>query len=254
MKNYKNYLVIIMISVLFFFDGCNYSETPSNENDSTNNISNDNSEEIYIVPDYGNEKICESNSEALDFIFNNQTLGTTTIVINRSEWKKLCDNYRYFYKNENCVKAEAFIYEKDDHAWTLKNVGFRLRGNTSRYCPQGIDNGRKQGQYNKKWSVAYYDYAEEPNDDYRQSSFKVDFEEFLPDGIEDQKMSDCMKGVALKCMDQSCTREIFCYDFFHKNGIWTAPRASHTRLILKIREDETDNSTTTVDFPHTLKT
>ena len=211
-----------------------------------------NSKEDFPEPEYDNPTYSKVKSESLDFIFNNQTLGTTTIVINRTEWKKLCDDYRYFYKNENCVHAEAYTYEKDGKSWTLKNVGFRLRGNTSRYCPQGIDNGNKQGQANYDWNPSYYAYANKKNKDYRQTHFKVDFEEFL--GVDEngkeleQRMSDCMKGVALKRMDESCTREIFCYDLFRKNGIWTAPRASHTRLILKIREDDTDNSTTTVDF------
>jgi len=184
----------------------------------------------------------------LDFIFNNTTLGKTTITIKRSEWNKLCDNYRYFYKNENNVKAESYKYEKDGQSWTLNNVGFRLRGNTSRYCPQGYDNGNLQGQMNADWNADYYTYANSQpltGGDYRQSHFKVDFEEFCEDGKE-QKMADCMKGVALKRMDNSCTREIMCYDLFRKNGIWTAPRASHTKLILKIIED--DETVTTVNY------
>lgn len=194
-----------------------------------------------VNPDYG-----LSRAANLDWIFNNTTLGTTTVRIKRSEWKTLCDDYRYFYKNENCVHAESYTYEKDGHKWELKKgIGFRLRGNTSRYCPQGVDNGNKQGQMNKDWNSGYYTYANQPNDDYRQTHFKIDFEEFLSDDDE-QKMAGCMKGVALKRMDESCTREIFCYDLFRKNGIWTAPRASHTRLILEIVED--DDSVTKVDY------
>lgn len=194
-----------------------------------------------VNPDYG-----LSRAENLDWIFNNTNLGTTTVRIKRSEWKTLCDDYRYFYKNENCVHAESYTYEKDGHKWELKKgIGFRLRGNTSRYCPQGYDNGNIQGQMNKDWNSGYYTYANQPNDDYRQTHFKIDFEEFLSDDDE-QKMAGCMKGVALKRMDESCTREIFCYDLFRKNGIWTAPRASHTRLILEIVED--DNSVTKVDY------
>ena len=177
--------------------------------------------------------------------------GKTTVRIKRSEWKTLCDDYRYFYKNENCVHAESYTYEKDGYKWVLtEGIGFRLRGNTSRYCPQGIDNGNIQGQMNADWNSNYYTYANQPNDDYRQTHFKIDFEEFLgkdENGEEkEQKLAGCMKGVALKRMDESCTREIFCYDLFRKNGIWTAPRASHTRLILEIVED--DNSVTTVDY------
>ena len=206
-----------------------------------------NQESVPELPEPSNLDYGLSRTENLDFIFNTASLGKTTIVIKRSEWNRLCDDYRYFYKNENCVHAETYVYEKDGRAWTLENVGFRLRGNTSRICPQGIDNGREQGQKSYTWNPDYFHYAERPNDDYRQSHFKVDFEEFLTDD-EEQKMAGCLKGIALKRMDNSCTREIFCYDLFRKNGIWTAPRASHTRLLFNIIEDLDDNSVTQVNF------
>ncbi|MBR5401929.1 MAG: hypothetical protein IK102_08970 [Treponema sp.] len=239
----KKALVILLgIGLIMLITGCTPTVTPDPGAD---------------TPDAGqteqpkqpqqNQNTATDRVQNLDFIFNNQTLGKTTITMKRSEWNKLCDNYRYFYKNENCVHTLTYVYEKDGKSWTINNAGFRLRGNTSRFCPQGVDNGRSQGQMNKDWSADYYNYAEQPNEDYRQSHFKVDFEEFL-EGDEEMKMAGCMKGVALKRMDNACSREIFCYDLFRKNGIWTAPRASHTRLIFKFVEDLTDNSTTTVDY------
>ena len=206
----------------------------------------DRSELVHVNP-----KVSSSRKDSLDFIFNTESLGETTIVIRRSEWNKLCNDYRYFFKNENCVHAEEYIYEKDGKTWNLKDVGFRLRGNTSRYCPQGQDNGREQDQMNKDWNGDYYDTEGKENDRYRQSHFKIDFEEFL-EGDDELKMSDCMKGVNLKRMDASCTREIFCYDLFHRFGIWTAPRASHTRLTIKFIEDidnpQASEATTSVNY------
>lgn len=243
------FLILSLFSFLCVFYACKFSSvidetnSKSEQNDNEENKNNQNKGD----ESNPNNPTFSSRSDALDFIFNNQTLGTTTITIKRSEWNELCENYRFFYKNENSVHAESYVYEKDGMSWTMKNVGFRLRGNTSRFCPQGYDNGREQNQPNASWSSDYYNYAEQENDDYRQTHFKVGFEEFLEDD-ESQKMAGAMKGVALKRMDHSCGREIFCYDLFHKNGIWTAPRASHTRLILKIVEDESDNSTTTVDY------
>ena len=201
----------------------------------------------YLKGSVKNGKVASTRKGNLDYIFNTSSLGTTTITIKRSEWNKLCNDYRYFFKNENCVHAESYSYEKDGELWKLNNVGFRLRGNTSRFCPQGYDNGNIQDQANASWSSDYYNYANQPNNDYRQTHFKVDFEEFCEDGQE-QKMAGCLKGMALKRMDNLCAKEIFCYDLFRKNGIWTAPRASHTRVILKIKEDESDNTVTTVDY------
>ncbi len=207
----------------------------------------------YLSRAIKNDKVAETKSGNLDFIFNNTTLGKTTITIKRSQWNELCNNYRYFFKNENCVHVDSYQYEKDGKYWTLQDVGFRLRGNTSRFCPQGWDNGNEQGQMNADWSADYYSYANNKNNkDYRQTHFKVDFEEFLgkdSTGTEaEQKMAGCLKGLALKRMDSVCGKEVFCYDLFRKNGIWTAPRACQTRVIIKIKEDETDNSITTVDY------
>lgn len=191
----------------------------------------------------------EDTNKTLDFIFNNQTLGETTITIKRSEWEKLCDNYRFFYKNENSVHAESYVYKKDGKTWTMKDVGLRLRGNTSRYVPQGTDNGRKQEQKNASWNPEYYNYAEKPNDDYRQSHFKISFGEFSDEKDKSNKfLAGCLKGIPLKRLDQSCGREIFCYDLFRKNGIWTAPRASHTRVTINIIENKKDNSVTKLNF------
>lgn len=242
------FLLLGIFSFLCVFFGCKGNTVIDETNSEKEQADENGNNQTTIDESDSNNPTFSNRSVALDFIFNNQTLGTTTITIKRSEWNELCDNYRYFYKNENSVHAESYVYEKDGMSWTMKDVGFRLRGNTSRFCPQGYDNGREQNQPNVSWSESYYNYAENKNNtDYRQTHFKVGFEEFLEDD-ESQKMAGAMKGVALKRLDHSCGREIFCYDLFHKNGIWTAPRASHTRLILKILEDESDNSTTTVDY------
>ncbi|MCQ2598425.1 MAG: CotH kinase family protein [Treponema sp.] len=194
-----------------------------------------------------NPIISESRSESLDFIFNTNSLGKTTITISRLEWNQLLRNFDYFYKNENSVLAANYTYEKDGKTWSLNEVGLRLRGNTSRYRPQGKDTPSDESghhQMNADWNEDYYNYAAKcPDTDYRQSHFKVDFE---PRDDDDRKLSGCMKGVALKRMDGSCTREIFCYDLFHRYGIWTAPRASHTKVIIKFIEE--DGSITTIDY------
>ena len=262
----KSFGILLSVFLVVFFVRCGSPITvnPDNpQNPGQNNTDPVNIEDLYeeeesdyTRPDHNtlvsiNPTVNSSRAASLDFIFNNQTLGFTTIVIRRSEWNKLCNDYRYFYKNENCVHAEDYIYEKDGMKWDLKDVGFRLRGNTSRYCPQGLDNGREQNQLNKDWNSDYYDTEGQSNKRYRQTHFKIDFEEFVDDDDE-LKMSDCMKGVNLKRMDASCTREIFCYDLFHRYGIWTAPRASHTKVTIKIIEDienpAATEPTTSVDY------
>jgi len=191
-----------------------------------------------------NPKVKSITSASQDFIFNVNSVGKTTITIRRSEWNKMLAYYDYFYKNENSVLAESYTYEKSGQKWELNTVGLRLRGNTSRYRPQGKDKKTDEcgnEKYNYSWDQGYYDYAKDCDDnDYRQSHFKVDFE---PLSGDDRKMSDCMKGVALKRSDGLFSKEIFCYYLFHQYGIWTAPRACRTKVLINIIEDvAADNS------------
>lgn len=231
------------------FSGCKTKVDPGFGDDTGNGTGGGNNTNK-PSGDETNPSLSILRSANLDFIFNTDSVGKITITMKRSEWNQMLKNYDYFYKNENCVKFTRFEYEKDGKKWDLtKGGGIRLRGNTSRYRPQGKDSpDDKTGhmQMNADWMQGYYSYAKDcPDDDYRQSHFKVDFEEFLEDGDE-QKLAGCMKGVALKRMDSSCTKEIFCYDLFHRFGIWTAPRASHTRVFFKFIED--DNTVTTVNY------
>lgn len=206
-----------------------------------------------------NPIISSTASVSQDFIFNTDSVGFTTITIRRSEWNKMLKYYDYFYKNENSVLAESYEYEKDGMKWKLNAVGLRLRGNTSRFRPQGKDTPTDETGHtmpNASWSEGYYNYAANCDDSvYRQSHFKVDFEPFDED---DRKMSDCMKGVALKRSDSVFSSEIYCYYLFRQYGIWTAPRASRTKVYIdfiedvksngKINEDISRCKTTRIDF------
>ncbi len=202
-----------------------------------------------------NPEVDANPAKSLDFIFNNTTMGFTTIEIRRSEWNKMLKYFDYFYKNENLVIGESYTYEKDGQTWKMNGIGLRLRGNTSRFRPQGKDHGTDEcgnKKMNEDWSANYYSYAATCSDnDYRQSHFKVDFEPFDND---DCKMSKAMKGVALKRMDAAFTREIMCYDQFHQRGLISVPRASHTKVIINFIEDVAEDGTVKTDISNCAKT
>ena len=224
----KIVLTAILAAVFVLVVGCKKEPVPTKtkptfERDETKDV---------------NPTISSTTSVSQDFIFSIDSIGVTTITIRRSEWNKMLKYFDYFYKNENSVLAESYEYEKDGQKWKLNLVGLRLRGNTSRFRPQGKDTAYDETghrQPNADWSWDYYNYAFScPDDDYRQSHFKVDFE---PLENDDRKMSNCMKGVALKRSDNYFSREIFCYNLFHQYGIWTAPRASQTKVYIDFIED-----------------
>ncbi len=164
-----------------------------------------------------------TRTQNLDFIFGTDSVAKITLTIKRSEWDTLLKYYDINPKNEDCIHAD-FKMTKGDYTWQADDIGMRLRGNTSRIRPQQGDN-------------------------YRQAHFKIDFEEWIEDDtIEEGKLAGCMKGIILKRFkdDPTYVREVFGYNFFRKNGIWTAPRAGYTRLFINIVED--GGKTTELDY------
>ncbi|MDY4467633.1 MAG: CotH kinase family protein [Treponema porcinum] len=164
-----------------------------------------------------------TRSDNLDFIFGTDSVAEITLTIDRSEWNTLLENYDTNQKNEDCIHAD-FKMTKGEYTWQAEDIGMRLRGNTSRIRPQQGDN-------------------------YYQAHFKIDFEEWIEDDtIEEGKLAGCMKGIILKRFkdDPTYVREVFGYNFFRKNGIWTAPRAGYTRLFINIVED--GGKTTELDY------
>ena len=167
-----------------------------------------------------------SRTESLDNIFNPDALGQIVLVFDRSEWDKhlyYCD--KSGNKHEDSVVAKGFYFTKDNKEWFFNDIGFRIRGNTSRRRPQ---EGNGAG-----------------NNDYIQAHFALDFEEWTED---DKKLANCMKGLILKRFkdDPTYSREVYSYNLFRQNGIWIAPRAAYTRLIIQI--DEGDGTFETVDY------
>ena len=155
-----------------------------------------------------------SRTGSLDYIFGTDSVAEITLTIKRSEWQTLLDNYDTNSKNENYIHAD-FEMKKGDNTWKINDIGMRLRGNTSRTRPQYGEN-------------------------YYQAHFKLDFEEWCDDSGEERKLAGCMKGLNLKRFkeDPSYVREVFGYNFFRKNGIWTAPRAGYTHLFITILEED----------------
>ena len=204
----------------------NNDNNDSDDGDSSDdNDSNQNDNEI-ITPSDGLFMFEEemnpeysSRTEALDTIFNPDELGEIVLVIDRSEWNKHLDYCDYNLQHEDSVKAKGFYFKKDNKQWFFKDIGFRIRGNTSRLRPQEKKSDGTNGKY-------------------VQAHFALDFEEWTAKGV-DKKLADSMKGLILKRANNDSTyvREIYGYNLFRKNGIWIAPRAAFTTLKIQIVDD-----------------
>lgn len=164
-----------------------------------------------------------SRTEALDTIFNPDVLGQMVLVFDRSEWNKHLEYCDVDIEHEESVKARGFYFTKDSKEWFFKDIGFRIRGNTSRRSPQEFSKDEN--------GVCTYG-------KYIQAHFALDFEEWVDDDT-DKKLADSMKGLILKRFkdDSTYSREIYGYNLFRKNGIWIAPRAAYTTLKIQIVDD-----------------
>lgn len=78
----------------------------------------------------------DSRTESLDNIFNPDALGQMVLVFDRSEWNKHLSYCDEFLSHEESVVAKGFYFTKDNKEWFFKDIGFRIRGNTSRRRPQ----------------------------------------------------------------------------------------------------------------------
>lgn len=222
------FLTITLSAVTFLFS-CNLdggSDTTPDTKDKSTDIESTNVK--------SNPKPFDKRTDNLNMIFNPDILGETTVTINRSEWDQMLQYYDWWEYNETCVHANFEFTKKDssgkNYTWQIDDIGLRLRGNTSRTRPQKT-NGKGSG-------------------DYDQAHFKIDFEEWIEDDTE-AKMANCMKGVNLKRFrnDPTYIGEVYCYNTFRANGIKLAPRASYTRLKIKIIEDNSNpEDSETIDF------
>lgn len=201
----KNYSISVK-------SGRSYTFTIKTVDTSGNESAGVTSEKITIQENVGPE--LGSRTESLNYIFGTDSVAEITLTISRKEWDKLCTNYDKNPKNEDCVHAD-FEMKKDNNTWQISDIGMRLRGNTSRRRPQ-VD------------------------DKYYQAHFKLKFEEWCDDSGEERKLAGCMKGLNLKRFkeDPAYVREVFGYNYFRRNGIWTAPRAGYAHLFINIEEED----------------
>lgn len=201
----KNYSISVK-------SGRSYTFTVKTVDTSGNESAGVTSEKITIQENVGPE--LGTRTESLNYIFGTDSVAEITLTIRRAEWDKLCANYDKNPKNEDCVHA-SFEMKKGGNTWQISDIGMRLRGNTSRRRPQ-VD------------------------DKYYQAHFKLKFEEWCDDSGEERKLAGCMKGLNLKRFkeDPAYVREVFGYNYFRRNGIWTAPRAGYAHLFINIEEED----------------
>ena len=148
---------------------------------------------------------------ALGYVFDNSVIPEIHISISREQWDALLAAFDGD-KNTQAFVACDIEYRKGNEVTKIKEAGLRLKGNTSRRRPFS------DGQYH-------------------HVHFGINLQKYHGDqnhSIEGVRRMD------LKWFkdDAAYVREIFCYDLFHRRGVWTAVNNIYSRLWLKIGDEK----------------
>ncbi len=154
------------------------------------------------------------NNSDLNYVLDLNSLPDITVEIRETEWNKLLTNFDANPKNEDEVSA-TFIFNKNGTEEKLENIGFRLRGNTSRFRPEG-SSGQLHNSVTPEWHHAH---------------FALKFDKF----VKDTKFHN-LKGINMKYFkdDSNYCREVYSYDLFKRFSVWTAPFSSYAKFSIKI--------------------
>lgn len=150
----------------------------------------------------------------LMYVYDDEKLPELHIKTTVVEWNKLLTWYDLNKNNEEYIVAN-FTFKKENVIQRADNVGLRIRGNTSRRRPEGVENELHNAT----------------STDWHHASFSVKFNKFE----KGQKMAG-QKKINLKWFkdDAMYVREMYCYDLFERTGVWTAPQASYCKLNISV--------------------
>ncbi|HMI06366.1 MAG TPA: CotH kinase family protein, partial [Flavobacterium sp.] len=180
------------------------------------------SEDYQLVPTTGSDtteslaRVGQPQHPYIDpqTLFSIDKVPTITLQFSVAEWNKLLTNYDLNPKNEKKVTA-AFTYVLNGQTTQLDSIALKLKGNTSRRRPEG-DTGELHSTSAPDWHHCH---------------FALDFSKNRPNQLFAGRNKLDLKWFK---DDSSYAREIYSYDLFRRYGVWTAPRASYTRVKIKV--------------------
>ncbi|MDR1652460.1 MAG: CotH kinase family protein [Prevotellaceae bacterium] len=150
-------------------------------------------------------------------LFNLDRMPSITLEFELQDWNKFLSNFDENPQNEKKLPA-TYSFSDGDISITLDSIGVKPRGNTSRRRPEG-NTGEAHNAANPDWHHCH---------------FGLDFSQF-----RDKQRFEGLNKLILKWFkdDPNYCREVFCYNLFALNGVWTAPRVSYCRLTVNVKGD-----------------
>lgn len=157
-----------------------------------------------------------SQPEAYLNLYNPDNLHEIEIIITQAEWNGLLDDMRKNKKTGNYRKADL-VYNGVNGKETVKEIGLRTRGNTTRVIPEENGNFTRAHfklKFNETFNLA------ENTDEYKKR--------------RDRRLFN-QRAVNLKYAidDPTHILEQFAYNFMNDQGIYT-PKASAAKLYINI--------------------
>lgn len=154
----------------------------------------------------------------VDYIFDMKALPTITLEFSLDSWNELLSNFDKNPNNEECVHAD-FTFDKNGDIHTIKDMGVRLRGNTSRRRPEG-----ELGETHR------------PDGNFRHVHFGFRFQKYNKD---DEHLFSGTDRFSLRWAkeDPTYVHEVYGYDLMRRFGVYTTARSSYCRIMIKIEGD-----------------
>lgn len=161
----------------------------------------------------------ERVKEGYDYVWDSDALPEIHLDVSKSEWNRLLTLYdANSYTTQYVMGTISFV--KDGETTVIDSVGIRLKGNTSRRRPEG---GRGEMHQTN-------------NTDWHHVHLGVNLRKYADD---DAHTIQGVRKLHLKWFkdDPAYVREKFCYELFHRAGVWTAVRNEYCRLWIHVEGD-----------------
>lgn len=141
------------------------------------------------------------------------------IKVSLDEWNRLLGLYDEDHDTKEYVHCDV-TYDKNGEKTVITDAGIRLKGNTSRFRPEGYA-GRMHEKDNTDWHRCHY---------------QLNFRKFVKDS--DHEVHGARKVILKFCNgDPTYVREMYAYDFFRRCGVWTAAYDAFCRVYMHIEGD-----------------
>ncbi|MCI5122959.1 MAG: hypothetical protein D3925_00410 [Candidatus Electrothrix sp. AR5] len=187
-----------------------------------------------------NPALAKNPKVEADKLFDNKSIPMLLLYISPMQWNYLLNNFNTNPSNDQYIQVNKFVFQpmKDGKASgtpeTLSNIQLKLKGNTSRICPESGSNGC--GPHATGYGV------------FHQANFKLKFKN--PETAEKQYLFGYEK-LDLKSFkgQMSKAREIYSFQTLGKildktaeNQFTLAPQISHAHLYIAIEGDSSSGN------------